>query len=142
MTKRLYLFFFLAVASSYTTKPISWGIGLQGRVSISPAKMTPLQTGLDTVPTTMEATNDAGRIGIDMTEDFIRNFLISEVEMFGNCGWEIMTISRNHARENICYKCTPIGSNAKPVFLKHSQQIRDGSHNRLRHEFEGADSMA
>ena len=70
--------------------------------------------------------------------EIIENFLISEGAYLGSSKWKIQEIS--NSATSWCYKCTPLGSNEKPVFLKHSRQdlAETNGWNKLRNEFEGS----
>ena len=81
-------------------------------------------------------------IAADKTQDgsqleTIENFLISEGSYLGSSKWKIQQVSSSPT--SWCYKCTPLGTVGKPVFLKHSRQdLADiNGCNKLRNEFEG-----
>jgi hypothetical protein len=76
---------------------------------------------------------------IESVKEIVAKFLSSEAEYFGALNWKIDHITDNN--ENICFKCVPIGSDAKAVFVKHSQQLNRGGHNKLRYEFEGRELL-
>jgi hypothetical protein len=72
--------------------------------------------------------------------EIVENFLISEGSYLGSLKWKIQEISSSTT--SWCYKCTPVGTNGKPVFLKHSRQdLADlNGWSKLRNEFEGSSS--
>jgi hypothetical protein len=69
--------------------------------------------------------------------EIVNDFLIAEGSYLGSLKWKIQVISSSNS--SWCYKCTPVGTIGKPVFLKHSRQhladINDW--NKLKIEFEG-----
>lgn len=66
----------------------------------------------------------------------VENLLFSQGSYLGSLKWKIQEIS--NSTTSWCYKCTPLGTSGKPVFLKHSRQDLAGNGwNKLRNEFEG-----
>ncbi len=69
--------------------------------------------------------------------EIVENFLIAEGSYLGSSKWKIQEVS--NSATSWCYKCTPLGTIGKPVFLKRSRQDLADTNgwSKLRNEFEG-----
>ena len=141
----LVMFFLLITAiSSFRVdlkrvRPVSW---LNPSLSFStPKSNVVLQSAISDTKSSIFVTpekelSDKERIErIESVRDKVDKYLTSEAEFFGTVDWNIEHIT--DTAENICFKCTPLKLDAKPVFVKCSQQPKSEAHNSLRYEFEG-----